>query len=70
MSAKEKAGPCLGCCYSSSWSRPGLRPSKEALWVQTPASCHGWDCSEVVFYPVSERVPRGTTQLFTATTCS
>ena len=31
--AKEKAGPCAICRYSSSWSWPGLRPSKEALWV-------------------------------------
>lgn len=45
--AKEKAGPCAVCRYSSSWSWPRLRPSKEALCVQTLASCHGWDGSEV-----------------------
>lgn len=35
----------------------GAAAKQEALWVQAPASCHRWDCSEGVFYPVSERSP-------------
>ena len=68
--AKEKVGPCAVCRYSSSWSWPRLRPSKEALCVQTLASCHGWDASEVCSTQSLRGSPVGPPQMSTATTCS